>query len=123
MFLLNSGILPCGWKLYHPRFILWKIFNRARKQRGYILLVSHTNTSNMHIHTLEKTLGATLLLTGLALRYWIGYRRFNRRNFAGIEVFTSFSKKTIILFFERIARSLAGLLILSGILFIVSCWL
>ncbi|MDO5615545.1 MAG: molybdenum ABC transporter permease [Cruoricaptor ignavus] len=60
--------------------------------------------------------GITILLVGIALRYWINRRRFYRRNVAGKETFSSYEKAVIIRILEKFGKLLAWTLILFGLL-------
>lgn len=68
---------------------------------------------------LIKILGVVLLIVGIVVRYWIGRRRFNRRNFAGVEIFDSYGKAVVTKGFERFARILAAICIFFGIIFLL----
>ena len=56
--------------------------------------------------------GIIFLLIGVFIRYQIGKRRFNRRNIAGLQIYTSYLK-------GQITATIETLLNLLGILFIV----
>ncbi|UIR57828.1 molybdenum ABC transporter permease [Sphingobacterium sp. SRCM116780] len=57
-----------------------------------------------------------VLLPGIFLLFWISKRKFNRRNVAGIEGFSSYEKSLFVRFLERIGKWLAYILIILGIL-------
>jgi preprotein translocase subunit SecG len=63
-------------------------------------------------------MGVLALSVGLFLWYWINKRQFNRRNFAGVEGFTSYEKSVLIRFLERIGRWLAFIFIIAGLVFL-----
>ena len=67
-----------------------------------------------------KYLGIALLLIGAMLRYWVSRRRFYRRNAAGVEQFSRFSRKVATRFFERIATLTGILMILAGLLLLLA---
>ena len=58
--------------------------------------------------------GILLAVIGLALRYVINRRIFNRRNAAGVEEFTSYGASVGIRLLESIGRLLGLLLLLAG---------
>lgn len=66
-----------------------------------------------------KVIGIILILLGIGIRYQIGKRRFNRRNIAGIEQFTSYKKLVTTRTGEGFARFMANLLIFLGILLLL----
>lgn len=57
-----------------------------------------------------------VLLTGLLLRYWIGRRRYNRRNVAGLQCFKSYSAALFTLTVEKVLNIIATLMIAGAIL-------
>lgn len=63
-------------------------------------------------------MGVLALSISAVLLFWIGKRRFKRRNFAGLEGFSSYEKSLAIPFLERIGKWLAYALILVGIFFV-----
>nr|WP_315155621.1 molybdenum ABC transporter permease [uncultured Flavobacterium sp.] len=63
-------------------------------------------------------LGILALSTGLFLWFLINKRKFNRRNFAGGEGFSSYEKSLLIRFLEQIGRWLSFILIIAGLLFL-----
>lgn len=66
----------------------------------------------------SMTIGSIMLIIGWIIRYRIGRRRFNRRNFAGVEVFSSYGKATVTRGFETFMRFLGGIFVFLGIIFI-----
>lgn len=44
------------------------------------------------------------LMFGIALRYWINRRKFNRRGMGGSEEFSSYEKATILRYAERFGK-------------------
>src|SRR5690554_3574811 len=63
-------------------------------------------------------LGVLALSIEIGLLFWIGKRRFNRRNVAGLEGFSSYERSLAVPFLERIGKLLAYALLLIGIFFI-----
>lgn len=63
-------------------------------------------------------LGIVLLIGGISLWYLINRRRFNRRNFAGLEEFSSYEKSWFVTFLERIGKLVALALVIFGCLFL-----
>ncbi|UOE51311.1 molybdenum ABC transporter permease [Mucilaginibacter sp. SMC90] len=59
--------------------------------------------------------GGFIVLIGLALRYWINRRRFNRRNGAGVQLFSSYEKKVVLTLGERLLKLLGLVFIFFGI--------
>lgn len=58
---------------------------------------------------------------GLALRYWMNRRHFNRNNYAGVQTFRSYEHKVVVGPVERLIKFLGLLLLLAGaiILFVM----
>lgn len=63
-------------------------------------------------------LGVLALSIAVGLLFWIGKRRLNRRNVAGLEGFSSYERSLAVPFLERIGKLLAYALLLIGIFFI-----
>lgn len=63
-------------------------------------------------------MGILAISVSIAVLFWIGKRRFKRRNIVGLEGFSSYEKSLVIPFLERIGKLLAYVLILVGIFFI-----
>ena len=72
----------------------------------------------MNADTVQLVLGIILIIIGIGIIYWISRRKFNRRNEAGIEGFSSFEKSVLIRFIERVGKWIAYALIIVGLLFI-----
>jgi uncharacterized membrane protein len=67
--------------------------------------------------------GIILLIIGVAIRYFINRRRFNRTNEAAVQIFKSFEHKTFIRPLESIFKLIAMALILFGFLLIaIECY-
>jgi len=58
--------------------------------------------------------GIGLLVIGLVIRFYIGRRRFDRRNVAGLQQFSSYGKALWISFWEGIALLLASSFMVAG---------
>ncbi len=63
--------------------------------------------------------GIVLFIVGLALRYFINRRAFNRRNSAGVEQFTSFEAATGNKFIEGAGRIAGTIMLVLGVLVII----
>lgn len=63
-----------------------------------------------------------IFIAGVALRYWVNRRRFNRRNFSGLETFKSYEHKTGTRFMEQLFKIIAWLLILGGAILFFMIW-
>lgn len=61
-------------------------------------------------------IGIISLVLGIGLIYWIGRRKFYRRNAMGAEGFSSYEASIFIRFIERIGKWLAYALIVFGLL-------
>ena len=64
-------------------------------------------------------IGIIALVLGFGLIYWIGRRKFYRRNMAGVEGFSSFEASVLVRFLERLGKWIAYALILIGL---ISVW-
>lgn len=65
------------------------------------------------------TVGITLVICALYLRYWRGKRKFNRRNMAGMEGFKSYESSLLANWLEGTARLLAVILMVLGIILLL----
>lgn len=65
-------------------------------------------------------LGIIALVSGLALRYWINRRKFNRRAATGAEGFSNYERSVAITIPERIGKWVAWISIIFGVLFLCS---
>lgn len=70
--------------------------------------------------TSQLVLGIIPLVIGIGLIFWINRRKFYRRNAAGVELFSGYSKAITVRFLERMGKWIAYALIIIGILFIWS---
>ncbi|MEB2776494.1 hypothetical protein SYJ56_14320 [Algoriphagus sp. D3-2-R+10] len=68
-------------------------------------------------------LGVVLVLSGFAIRYWVGNRRFKRRGPGGLQHYSSYSKALIVTAIERIANLLSIPIILGGIFLLAFWWM
>jgi len=57
-----------------------------------------------------------LLFIGLLLRYWIGKRRFNRRNIAGLQQFKNYRQAVCASIIEKGINILGLLMLLAAII-------
>lgn len=60
--------------------------------------------------------GGILLVSGAVTWFWVGRRRFRRRNQAGIEEFSSYGGMVLARAFEKLLRFGAVLAVVSGLL-------
>jgi hypothetical protein len=72
------------------------------------------------VHPLPFLTGPCLIGLGLALRYLIGKRRFNRRNQAGMELFPSYGAAVVTRLTESLGRIIGALLILVGVVVLLA---
>lgn len=68
--------------------------------------------------TFQLVFGIVITVIGIGLIYWINRRKFNRRNAAGIEGFSSFEASVFVRFIERIGKWIAYALTILGVLLI-----
>jgi hypothetical protein len=66
-----------------------------------------------------KITGIVLIVISLITKYVINERRFNRRNFAGMQKFTSYSKAVRIKLPENSIYFIARLLLSVGIILLI----
>ncbi|ETZ19126.1 hypothetical protein [Pedobacter sp. V48] len=64
-------------------------------------------------------IGTILLFAGLLIRFWIGRRRFKRKNFAGLNVFSSYLSSQVIPLFEWFLNLIGMLMIVYGVVAIL----
>ncbi|MDN3693741.1 molybdenum ABC transporter permease [Chryseobacterium tructae] len=67
-------------------------------------------------------MGLFFFIIGIALRYWINRRKFNRRNASGLEGFSNYERATATRFLERIGKLIAYVCIAVGLLFLLMFW-
>lgn len=67
-------------------------------------------------------LGWIALVLGVAIRYIIERRKFNRRGVAGLEGFSSFEKAVGTKLTEKLFNLIAVILILGGVLLLLLSW-
>jgi len=63
-----------------------------------------------------KITGIVLIVISLVLKYIINERRFKRRNFAGMQKFSSYDKAVVIRVVEKIIYIIAKLLLPIGLI-------
>ncbi|MDR7131671.1 hypothetical protein J2X69_004035 [Algoriphagus sp. 4150] len=68
-------------------------------------------------------LGGMLVLSGFAIRYWVGKRRFYRRGPGGLQHYSHYSRALIVSTIERVANFLSLPIILVGIFLLVFWWM
>ena len=68
---------------------------------------------------MHMSLGIGCLVVGAALIFWTNRRVFQRRNAAGVEEFASYGHSLLTRTVERLARILAWLLILAGVVWLL----
>ncbi|PIF45344.1 hypothetical protein CLU96_2346 [Chryseobacterium sp. 52] len=61
-------------------------------------------------------IGLLFLIPGIAVIFWINKRKFNRRNMAGLEGFSSYEKSLFVRFLEGIGKWIAYAFIIFGLL-------
>jgi hypothetical protein len=64
-------------------------------------------------------IGASALAIGIALRLFVGRRRFYRRNQAGLQGFKNYRSAIALSFIEKLLMFVGSLLIIIGILFFI----
>lgn len=69
-----------------------------------------------------NVIASFILILGLGLRYLVNRRKFNRRNFSGVEAFKSYEHKTSARFIDQLLKLLAWLLILGGAILFFMIW-
>jgi len=63
--------------------------------------------------------GLLLVFAGLAVRFIVGRRRFSRRNFTGVQVFSSYIASQLVPLMEKLFNIVGTLLILMGLIKII----
>lgn len=66
-----------------------------------------------------QTYGIILIAIGIAIRLYIGRRRFYRRGITGMQQFSSYAKALIITLLEGLFHWVANCIILFGIFLII----
>lgn len=69
-----------------------------------------------------NVIASVIFIVGASLRYWVNRRRFNRRNFSGIETFKSYEHKTGVRFMDQLFKLIAWLLMLGGAILFFMIW-
>jgi len=70
-----------------------------------------------------KGLAIFVILIGVAIKYWIGRRRFNRRSITGVETFRSYESMRLLRFIEWLGVLIANIFIVGGILLFLFLWI
>ncbi|WP_241317901.1 molybdenum ABC transporter permease [Chryseobacterium arthrosphaerae] len=65
--------------------------------------------------TAQLVFGIFVIVVAVVLIYWINRRRFYRRNAAGVEIFSGYTKAISVRFLERIGKLFAYALIILGV--------
>ncbi|AZA58653.1 MULTISPECIES: molybdenum ABC transporter permease [Flavobacteriales] len=65
--------------------------------------------------TAQLVFGIFVIVVAVVLIYWINRRRFYRRNAAGVEMFSGYTKAISVRFLERIGKLFAYALIILGV--------
>jgi uncharacterized protein YjeT (DUF2065 family) len=63
--------------------------------------------------------GIIMLVIGIAIRYWIAKRKFNRRAITGAQQFNSYQESIFIRVFEWLAKWAGIILIVTGVILII----
>ena len=66
-----------------------------------------------------KVTGIVLIVISLIIKYIINQRRFNRRNFAGMQKFASYGKAVRVKLIESVIFFIAWLLLSVGIILLI----
>lgn len=66
------------------------------------------------------TIGISLLVSGLVIRYIINRRRFNRKGEGGLQHFKSYERATVITFIKKIIMLLSMIMLLVGVVFLIA---
>ncbi|MDV3805245.1 molybdenum ABC transporter permease [Elizabethkingia anophelis] len=65
--------------------------------------------------TAQLVFGIFVIVVAVVLIYWINRRRFYRRNAAGVEMFSGYTKAISVRFLERVGKWFAYSLIILGV--------
>ncbi len=68
---------------------------------------------------MEKTIATICIILALALHYWVGRRRFNRRGVGGLQHFRNYERAVFITIIERLIKWLANMLLIAGVLLLI----
>lgn len=69
-----------------------------------------------------KILAIILFFTGIALRYFIKRRRFNRRTYTGAEIFKSYETAWLTTLVEKFGFLLGTLMAIAGLIILIVMW-
>lgn len=78
--------------------------------------------SALHSNTAVQVYGIIILIAGLAIRYFVNRRKFNRRNQFAVETFRTYEHKTFSFIFEKLLMYIAWPLILIGLFIFFMGW-
>ena len=70
-----------------------------------------------------KFIAGFIFTVGAGIRYWVNRRRFNRRNFSGVEVFKNYEHKTGARFIDQLLKLIAWLLMIGGVILYFMIWI
>jgi hypothetical protein len=63
---------------------------------------------------MEQTIAIAAIILALALHYWVGRRRFNRRGVGGLQHFRNYERAVFITILERLITWAANILLVVG---------
>jgi len=63
-----------------------------------------------------EALGIFAVISGIGIRYWMGRRKFYRRNITGTESFKSYEQMNLIRFGEGLGLWIGNIFIIIGVL-------
>ncbi len=69
-----------------------------------------------------KVFAGFIFIVGAGVRYWVNRRRFNRRNFSGVEVFKNYEHKTGARVIDQLMKLIAWLLMLGSVILFFMIW-
>jgi hypothetical protein len=76
----------------------------------------------MILLTLFYVVGIVFILLSIYLSYWRGKRKFNRRNMAGLETFSTYEKSLTTRWLENSASFISILLMVLGIIILLAAY-
>jgi hypothetical protein len=74
----------------------------------------------MVLLTLFYIIGIAFILLSIRLKFWRGKRKFNRRNAAGLETFSSYEKSLSVSYLENFIQFLYIFLMIVGVLILLT---
>jgi hypothetical protein len=85
------------------------------------VVCNHFKSQQIHpMHIAPIFSGPALIALGLAIRYKIAKRKFLRRSMTGLEYFPSYGAAIVTRFVEGLARLVAFVMIVVGIVLLLS---